>query len=174
MEVLLGYMFIFVARVLDVTMATLRMLMVVQGRKFYSACIGFVEIIIYITALNQVVSNLDNIGNLLVYAFGFACGNYVGIAIEEKIALGTLAVQIIHKEKSSDQLVNELRDEGFGVTILSGQGREGSRDVINVVIRRKDLPKLKKLVFRFDSNAFIITNSISSISGGYFSTIKKK
>lgn len=111
MEVLLGYMFIFVARVLDVTMATLRMLMVVQ---------------------------------------------------------------IIHKEKSSDQLVNELRDEGFGVTILSGMGREGSRDVISVVIRRKDLPKLKKLVFRFDPNAFIITNSISSISGGYFSTIKKK
>lgn len=174
MEVLLGYLLIFVARVLDVTMATFRMLMVVQGRKFYSACIGFIEIIIYITALNQVVSNLENIWNLLVYALGFACGNYIGILIEEKIALGTLAVQIIHKEKSSDELVNTLRDQGFGVTILSGMGREGSRDVISVVIRRKDLPKLKKQIYEFDPNAFIITNSISSISGGYFSTIKKK
>jgi len=147
--------------------------MVVQGRKFYSACIGFFEIIIYITALNQVVNNLDNIGNLIVYALGFACGNYIGIFIEEKVALGTLAVQIIHKEESSEKLVNELRDQGFGVTILTGQGREGSRDVINVVIKRKDLPKLKKLIYEFDPNAFIITNSISSISGGYFSTTKK-
>ncbi|NLY76866.1 MAG: DUF2179 domain-containing protein [Tissierellia bacterium] len=170
----LGYLLIFTARVLDVTLATLRMLMVVQGRKLYSAFVGFFEIIIYITALNQVVSNLDNIGNLLAYALGFACGNYVGIMIEEKIALGTLEVQIIHKGKSSEEMVEELRNEGFGVTILTGQGREGSRDVIKAVIRRKDLMRIKKLVYKYDPNAFIITNSISSISGGYFRAIKKK
>jgi len=173
-EAVLGYLLIFAARVTDVTLATLRMLMVVQGRKVYSACIGFFEILIYVTALNQVVNNLDNVGNLLAYALGFACGNYIGITIENKIALGTLAVQIIHKGDNNQELVEELREAGFGVTIFAAQGREGSRDVISAVIRRKDLEKIKKIVYKFDPDAFIITNSISPISGGYFSAIKKK
>ena len=174
MEALLGYLLIFIARVTDVTLATLRMLMVVQGRKIYSACIGFVEILIYVTALNQVVNNLDRVGNLIAYALGFACGNFIGITIENKIALGTLSVQIIHKADNGKELVDELRETGFGVTTFVAQGREGDRDVINAVIRRKDLEKIKKIVYKFDPDAFIITNSISPISGGYFSAIKKK
>jgi len=72
MSAVLGYLIIFTARVIDVTLATFRTLMVVQGRKVYAAIIGFFEIIIYVSALNQVVSNLDNIGNLLAYGLGFA------------------------------------------------------------------------------------------------------
>ena len=81
MDILYGYLIIFIARVVDVTMATLRTLLVVQGRKVHASIIGFFEIIIYITALNRVVNNLDNIGNLLAYALGFACGSYIGIYI---------------------------------------------------------------------------------------------
>lgn len=174
MSVLLGYLFIFVARVLDVTLATIRMLMVVQGRKIHAAVIGFFEIIIYITALNQVVNNLDNIGNLLAYGLGFACGNYVGITLENKIGLGNLGTQIILRDDNNSELVNCLRDSGFGVTVLVGQGREGNREVLSVVIKRKDLSNLKEIVYDYDPKAFITTNSISPISGGYFSTVKKK
>ena len=89
-KMILGYLFIFFARVVDVTCSTIRTLMVVQGRKLHAAIIGFFEVTVYITALGKVVDSLDNPMNLLVYGLGFACGNYVGIMVENRIALGNL------------------------------------------------------------------------------------
>lgn len=169
-----GYLFIFFARVTDVTLSTIRMLMVVQGRKVQAAIIGFFEVSIYVTALGKVVNSLDNIWNLLAYALGFACGNYVGITIENRIALGNLAAQVVLKVESSEELVKKLRESGFGVTVLEGHGREGTREILNLAINRKDLDKLKGIVYDYDKDAFITTSSVNPISGGYFSTIKKK
>lgn len=169
-----GYLFIFFARVTDVTLSTIRMLMVVQGRKVQAAIIGFFEVSIYVTALGKVVNSLDNIWNLLAYALGFACGNYVGITIENRIALGNLAAQVVLKVDNSEELVKKLRESGFGVTVLEGHGREGTREILNLAINRKDLDKLKSIVYDYDKDAFITTSSVNPISGGYFSTIKKK
>lgn len=173
MEFILGYLFIFFARVTDVSLATIRTLMVVQGRKLQAALIGFFEVSIYVTALSKVVSSLDNPLNLLSYALGFACGNYLGITIENKIALGNLAVQIILKISDKDQLIQELRDKGFGVTVIEGQGLEGTKEILNVAINRKDLEVLKKKVYEHDKNAFITVNNINPISGGFFASVKK-
>jgi uncharacterized protein YebE (UPF0316 family) len=169
-----GYLFIFFARVTDVTLSTIRMLMVVQGRKVQAAIIGFFEVSIYVTALGKVVNSLDNIWNLLAYALGFACGNYIGITIENRIALGNLAAQVVLKADNNDELVKKLRESGFGVTVLEGHGREGTREILNLAINRKDLDKLKSIVYDYDKDAFITTSSVNPISGGYFSTIKKK
>lgn len=174
MGMLVGYLLIFFARVLDVTLGTVRMLMVVQGRKIQAGIIGFFEMVIYVVALNEVVGNLDNIGNLLAYALGFAFGNYAGVYIENKIGLGNFGTQIILKTDDNTELVNDLRENGFGVTILNGKGREGNRQILNVVIKRKNLERLKEIVYDHDSRAFITVNSISPISGGYFSPIKRK
>ncbi|MFA5576657.1 MAG: DUF2179 domain-containing protein, partial [Tissierellaceae bacterium] len=106
-------------------------------------------------------------------ALGFACGNYLGIIIENKIALGNLAAQIILKISGNDDLIKILRENGFGVTVLEGQGLEGTREILNVIINRKDLLNLKKIVYEFDKNAFITVNNINPISGGYFSPIRK-
>jgi len=172
-EYISGYLFIFFARVIDVTLATIRTLMVVQGRKLQAALIGFFEISIYVTALSKVVSNLDNPLNLFSYALGFACGTYLGITVENKIALGNLAVQIILKISDKDQLIKELREKGFGVTVTEGQGLEGTREILNVAIKRKDLETLKKKVYEYDEKAFITVNSINPISGGFFASVKK-
>lgn len=173
MEYLLGYLFIFFARVTDVSLATMRMLMVVQGRKLLASLIGFFEVSIYVTALSKVVGNLDNPLNLLSYALGFACGTFLGITIENKIALGSLAVHIILKTTEKDQLIKELRDKGFGVTVTVGQGLEGTKEILNVVINRKDLEALKKKVYEYDKSAFITVNNIKPISGGFFVPVKK-
>lgn len=172
MGFLLGYFAIFIARVADVTLATFRTLMVVQGRRVPAAIIGFFEISIYVTALSKVVNNLDNPLNLLSYALGFAYGNYLGITIENKVALGNLSVQIILKTPDN-KLKELLRGSGFGVTVLVGQGLEGTREILNLVINRKDLKRLKKLVYEYDETAFITVNNINPISGGYFATSKK-
>lgn len=173
MSLLLGYALIFFARVVDVTLATIRTLMVVQGRKAQAAMIGFFEVGIYITVLGKVVSGLDNPFNLLAYCAGYAAGNYVGITIENKIALGNLSAQIILKTAQNNEIVDILRENGFGVTIIQGQGIKGPKDVLSIVLNRKDLNKLKKLIYQYEKDAFITVSSINPISGGYFASIKK-
>lgn len=169
-----GYLFIFFARVVDVTMATVRTLMVMQSRKLQAAIIGFFEVIIYITALGKVVDSLDNPISLLAYGLGFACGTYVGIIVENKIALGNLAAQIILKTADNKELIDVLREKKFGVTIIEGHGIQGPREILNIALNRKDLEKLKELVYKFDDKAFITVNSINPISGGFFHSVKKK
>jgi len=169
-----GYMIIFFARVTDVTLATIRTLMVVQGRKVQAACIGFFEVGIYVMVLGRVVSDLDNPLSLLAYCLGFATGNIVGITIENKIALGNLMAQIISKIPDEEhKLVSQLRETGFGVTILEGEGKTGKREILHVALNRKDLVKLRNVVYEFDADAFLTVNNINPINGGYFSQTKK-
>lgn len=173
MSALLGYLLIFLARVSDVSLGTIRTLMVVQGRKWQAALIGFFEVTIYVVVLGTVVSNLSNPLNLLSYALGYACGNFVGITIENKIGLGNLAAQIILKASDNKELIEILRSKNFGVTVIQGEGREGSREILNVVIKRKSLDVLRDIVYGYDEKVFITVNNINPISGGYFATTKK-
>ena len=171
---LAGYLFIFFARVMDVTLSTMRTLMVVQSRKVQAAIIGFFEVIIYVTALGKVVGSLDNPLNLLAYGLGFACGTYIGITVENKIALGNLAAQIILKTADNHELIEVLRENKFGVTVIEGYGIEGPREILNVAFNRKDLEKLRRLVYEYDEKAFITVNNINPVSGGFFYSVKKK
>lgn len=170
------YAFIFIARCLDVSMATIRTIMVVRGKKFTAAFIGFFEIILYVLAIGQVLSNLDNIGNVLSYAFGFATGNYLGVILEEKMAIGSVLAQIITK-KEETEFSNYLREHDFGVTSTLGEGKEGKISILKVVSDRKSLYKLNKLVNDFDPNAFTTVSDIRNLKGGYIKRsklIKKK
>ena len=169
----ISYFLIFASRVLDVTLMTIRTIMVVQGRKVHSAVIGFFEVAIYVVVLSSVVSNLNDPFKLLAYCLGYATGNYVGITIESKIALGNLSAQIILKTTENCELVNKLRENGFGVTVIQGEGINGHKDVLLVAFHRKDLTTLKKKVYEYDGTAFITVNNVNPISGGYFRAIKK-
>ncbi|MBM7615165.1 DUF2179 domain-containing protein [Alkaliphilus hydrothermalis] len=173
MELILGYLFIFFARLTDVSMATIRMIMVVRGRRKQAALIGFFEIIIYILAIGKVLEGLNNPINIIVYALGFATGNYMGVFLEEKMALGNIIVQVI-TEHDVMKLVETLRDEGFGVTVFEGYGRRGIRHLINVTLTRKNLPKLYDVIDKHDKNAFITVMDARSIRGGYFTRGSKK
>ncbi len=167
MSFIWGYLFIFCARCTDVSMATIRTIMVVRGRKLVAACIGFVEIIVYIFAINKVLSGMDNIGNVLAYALGFATGNFVGITIEEKMAMGTLIAQIITK-RDIEGFSNYLREKNFGVTVTEGKGKEGTIHILNVVLNRKDLPNFETAIDKYDKEAFITISDARNIKGGYF------
>jgi len=165
LELLLGYLLIFGARVVDVSLGTIRTLLIVRGKRLQAAAYGFFEVIVYVLALNQVFQTLNQPASLLVYALGFAAGNYVGSLLEEKLALGYLTVQAISLN-CPDELATVLRLEGFGVTVLSGTGKEGTRQVLNVVLKRKDLGKLFGLVDSWDSQAFVTVFDARSTRGG--------
>ena len=96
------------------------------------------------------------------------------MTIENRIALGNLSAQVVLKGDNNVELIEALREAGFGVTVLEGQGREGNRKVLHLVINRKDLGKFKDIVYDYDNEAFITIGSIDPISGGYFSSGKKK
>lgn len=117
------YLFIFFARVIDVSLARIRMLMIVQGRKMQAAVIGFFHVTVYVLALAKVMESLTNLWKVLTYALAFACGNIVGIAIKNKIALGNLDTQIILKSTENKELTEILRENKFGVTIIEGHGK---------------------------------------------------
>lgn len=174
MELIWNYLFIFFARVLDVSMATIRMLLIVRGKKYPAAVIGFFEITIYILALSKVVNSLDNIGNLMAYSLGFAAGTVSGSYIEGKMALGTMMVRIIPKNACDAELTEELRNMGFGVTVVEGMGKDGPICILNITLQRKELPKLMKYINETDHDAFITVSDARSTRGGYLHSIKKK
>jgi uncharacterized protein YebE (UPF0316 family) len=167
---LLGYAFIFIARVIDVTLSTLRTLMVVRGKKIHAAVIGFFEVIVYIVALNKVVGQLSNPMNLFAYALGFSTGNYIGIYVEEKLAIGLTTVQIITQNSELCQL---LRQKGFGVTVMEGMGKEGSREVLMVSLPRKSVPQVMEIIKQHDESSFVTIMDTKGTHGGYFTQTRK-
>jgi uncharacterized protein YebE (UPF0316 family) len=166
-----GYLFIFTARVADVTLSTIRILLLMRGKAVQASVIGFFEVTIFILALNQVVGNLDDPFRLLAYALGFATGNFAGSRLEERLALGFATVQVISVDKSAE-LLEQVRGRGFGVTALEGCGREGTYQILHVLLKRRDLPCFLDLVRRIDDQAFVSVMDTRKIFGGYFSKIK--
>ncbi|MDW7675186.1 MAG: DUF2179 domain-containing protein [Bacillota bacterium] len=163
-----AYVFIFFARVADVSIGVVRTLMLVKGKKLHAAVLGFFEVIIFILALNSVVNDLDDPIKLLFYGLGFATGNIVGSNIEERLALGHLTVQVITLNKPL-QLCKELREQGYGVTIIEGQGKQGIRRILNIILSRKELPKLMSFIDKWDSYAFTTVFDTRHTKGGIFS-----
>jgi len=171
-ELIIGGLLIFVARVTDVSLGTIRTLMIFKGERIYAALIGFVEVIVYIIALNQVVTTLDNPFNLIIYALGFAAGNYFGSFFEEKMAIGQITVNII--TNNNNKLVASLREGGYGVTVVEAQGLEGSKQILFVTLKRRDLNHLFELVDENVNAKFINILDSRSTRGGHFRPGKRK
>lgn len=171
---ILNYLFIFFARVVDMSSSTLRMLLIVRGKRIYAAALGFFEVLVYVTALGKVVSGLSDYRNLLAYALGFACGNYVGSYIEEKIAIGKITAQIISSVREGNYIAKLLRNNGFGVTVIEGEGKEGKRYVLNVMLERKNIDKLYSVLDEMEEPPFVTVFDIRSMKGGYFTKMKRK
>src|SRR5512136_1952549 len=121
---------IFVLRVSDMTLDTLRVLFVMRGKKQIAWILGFCQSAIYVFAIGKVLSQLNNPLNIIGYAAGFATGNVVGMIIEERIAIGHTLVNII-SHKLGPAIVDHLRQNGYAVTELSGRGKDGMVSMIN-------------------------------------------
>jgi len=173
MELLLGYLFIFFARIIDVSISVVRTLLMVRGQKFQAAALGALEVFIYISILTKIMAQLDNLGNLIAYSLGFGSGQIVGIFIEQKMALGNVTVQVITKE-NENELVETLRTEGFGVTVIQGYGKDGVKHILNIALKRNMLPRLTRLLEKFDKDAFVTIMDTKHIRGGYLQRISRK
>lgn len=162
-----GYIIIFFARVADVSLATIRTIMLMRGQKLFAGAIGFVEILIYIVALRYIFNTLTEWTSLVFYALGFSVGNIVGVWLEEKLAMGFLIMWVI-TQQDGVAFASFLREQGFGVTLVSCQGKEGSYHLLNVVLERRRLKKLERLIFEWDEKAFVTVSDARAIRGGHF------
>jgi len=150
---------IFCARIIDVSIGTLRIIFLTRGMKYLAALLGFVESLVWIIAISQVMKNVNSWSAYLVFAGGFASGNIVGIWLEEKIALGTLIVRIITRFEADD-LVKALRGTGCGVTNLDACGEQGPVMVLFTIVRRKKLPAVIALIRKYNPNAFYTVEDV--------------
>lgn len=162
---------IFSARVFDVSFGTIRIIFISRGRKYLAPVIGFVEILIWLIAIGKVMQNLNNVFCYLAYAGGFAAGNFMGMWIEEKLAMGTLIVQIITRQDSSE-LMDSLKSSGYGVTVVPAQGTTGQVNIIYSIIRRSALKDVVSIIKRFNPNAFYSIEDVKFASEAIFPLIK--
>lgn len=154
MHPLLGALLIFCLRLVDVSMGTVRMLMAVRGRRVLAALIGFFEVTIFLVAISQVVTNIQNWWNVLGYAGGFAVGTFVGMTIENKLALGLAEVDIVSMGKGA-QIAKALRAEGYGATEFLGAGKSNLVDMVRAVVRRREIGAVMHTASAVDDSAFI-------------------
>jgi uncharacterized protein YebE (UPF0316 family) len=158
---------IFLARVVDVSLGTVRTILVVGGSRWIAAAIGFVEITIWALALGGMVAYLDRPLALIGYAGGFAAGTVVGQLIEERLAIGFRAVRVVNRNLDAG-LASALRARGFRVTQLSGHGRDGPVEVLLIVMRRRRVRAMLKSIGELAPDAFVTVERAERPSGGGF------
>lgn len=158
---------IFSARVLDVSLQTLRIIFVSRGLKYLAPVIGFVEVIIWLLALRVIMENLNNWACYIAYGAGFAMGNFIGIFIEKRLAIGNSIVRIITR-KDAIPLIEHLRSSGYGVTSIQAEGSEGSVHVIYVIVKRHDLEAIGEVIRDFNPNAFYTVEDVRLVMKGIF------
>jgi uncharacterized protein YebE (UPF0316 family) len=157
--------FIFLAEVCVVTLSTLRTIFVARGMKVLAPLLGFFEVSIWLFAIGEVMKNLTDVRCSLAFAVGFTLGNYLGILLDQKLALGSVVVRAI-THKDARPLVDGLRLAGYGVTLIDAHGATGPVEVVLTVVPRKDLPDILATLKEFDPGVFHSVDALQASAGG--------
>ena len=158
---------IFMARVTDVTMGTVRVIFISRGMKYVAPIIGFVEILIWLLAIGQIMRNLSNPVCYIAYGAGFAMGNFVGITVAERLSLGVVMIRVITAQDALP-LVQHLKDENYGVTSIDGHGTNGQVKVVFTVVPRREVSSVVGLIKTFSPQAFYSVEEVNFVEKGVF------
>lgn len=157
---------IFFARIMDVTVGTIRIVMVSKGKKNVAPILGFFEVFIWILAMSKIVQNLDNWVCYIFYAGGFAAGNFIGLMIEERLAVGIVQLQIITRMDST-KLINALKNAGYGITHHNAEGATGKWvSMIYSIVKRNDLNNVADIIKQYNPNAFYSIADVKFVNRG--------
>ena len=164
-----GALLIFLLRIVDVSCDTMRVLFTVRGKRLIAGMLGFIQALIWIFAVANAIRHLDSIIHILGYAGGYATGTMVGITIEKAVAYGLSTVRIVSRH-GGVEIAEALRDRGYGVTEVAGQGREGRVEIIDCVVQRAHLDEVMVLIDRWDPDAFVTVEEPKVLRGGSLAT----
>lgn len=168
-----GPLIIFVMRVGDVSLGTLRVRLITRGSRVLAPLISFVEILIWLLAAGAALQNLTSPLHIAAYAGGFAGGTALGVWLEQKLALGLSTVQAVCRHDGGD-VADGLREMGLGVTEVRGEGREGGVDIVSTVVRRRKIPEVIGAIERIDPDSFITVYDDTHVRRGWVPTGRRK
>ncbi len=166
-EAFLYALMIFFLRVGDMSLDTIRVLFVVRGRKALTWVLGFLQALIFVVAISSVLSNLNNVLNVIGYATGFATGNVIGMFIEERLAIGHILLTIISPTRGM-AVAEQLRDAGYGVTEIPARGKDGTVTVLHCSVQRKQIDNAETIILEADPQAFITTGDVRGVRRGFW------
>lgn len=166
-EILLGAGLIFLLRVADMSLDTMRVLFIMRGKRGIVWVLGFFQASIFIVAISIVLSDLDSPLKIVAYAAGFATGNVVGMLIEEKLAVGHIQIRIISPRLGS-AIAEKIRDDGFAVTEVAARGKDGMVTLISCSVLRKQVDKVHRIVDDIDPVAFVTVEDVRPVRRGFW------
>ncbi len=159
---------IFLARVCDVSMETIRVIYISRGIRYLAPIIAFFEIVIWLLAMEVVLKDLSNIANFMAFALGFATGTYVGLVIEERLSIGMVILRVITSAESEGEISSFLAASNCGVTRVDAQGSRGSVKMVISLVNRKDLPRITDYIREVNPRAFFSIEDVRYVNEGVF------
>ncbi len=158
---------IFLARMCDVTLGTLRNVFISKGLRKVVPILGFFEVTIWLISIRQIMQHLDNPICYVAFAGGFAMGTYVGLIVEKRLAIGMQVLRVIINQ-NAQPLIELLQQANFGVTIIDAHGAKGPVKIILTIIKRKDIDLIRQLINQTNPTAFYSIEDIRVASQGVF------
>lgn len=159
---------VFASRICDVTLGTIRHVMMARGQKKIAPILGFFEVLIWIVVVSQLMQQAHNVLSYIAWAAGFAAGNYIGLIIEERIALGLQIIRIITNQECSE-LIRQLQIANHGTTVVDANGAKGPVKIILTVVRRKNIEPIINIIQKYNPDAFYSIEDIRDVNRGIFS-----
>lgn len=166
--IVLDFCGIFLAKIIEVSIGTLRSILIVKGYRKIAVLLALVEITIWVFVASRVITGLtESPYKGVAYALGFAAGIYCGSILEEKLAFGKILIQVITNEEKGILLCTTLREKGLGVTTMKAEGITDQKKVLMIYTNRRGSNKVIEDIQAIDSTAVIVRNDISSMTGGH-------
>ena len=162
---------IFLARILDQSIGTMRLIFLSKGLRHIAPFLGFFEVIIWLLAVGQIMQHLDNWLCYVAYGAGFAMGNFIGMTLEEKLSIGTSIIRVILSNESPE-LISELKMHNFGLTILDAEGAKGKVKILFSIIRRKEISEFLTILHHYHPTAFYTIEEVKEAKEGVFNRQK--
>jgi uncharacterized protein YebE (UPF0316 family) len=154
---------IFLARIVDVSMDTVRIIFINRNLRYYAMIIGFFEVMIWLMVIRQIFQQLNNPLCFIAYAAGFASGTFAGIIIENRISIGKVIIRIITR-KEADDLVDFLKSSGYGITVIDAEGMTGPVKVIFTIVERSDIAHIVDRIKKHNPQAFYSFEDVRFVS----------
>lgn len=162
------YLMIFLVKVLEVTLGTVRLVLITKGEKVKGAILGVVEAFIWLALVSTVLDNVtEDPIKAILYGVGFGVGNFLGSLLEEKLALGTSRIEIIVLQEHEAELTATLRAAGFAVTVMEGHGKDYARKILISIVKRKQVKQYVEIAKKNQKNAVITVSESKPVYGGF-------
>jgi len=160
---------IILARICDVSFATLRIILITKGLKKIAPIVAFIEVFIWIMVARNILTENAGWEKILAYCLGYTLGTFTGIILENKLSLGKAIVRVfVHTDDK--QVIADLRSQKFGVSAVDGEGKDGPIKIVFVVVNRTDIPRVMEIIQKNNPHAFFTIESVQVANAGYFNT----